>query len=146
MDRLVYTALSGLRSSMSSQATIANNIANASTIGFRADRVSFDRMVLQGTGMDSRQMAAEEVNDFDRRAGAIVQTARPMDVAVVTDSWIAVQATDGSEGYTRRGDLSVAPSGVLETGDGFPVMGAGGPITIPPAQSLKISQIGRAHV
>ena len=142
MDRLVYTALSGLKSQMSSQATIANNIANASTIGFRADRVSFDRMVLQGTGMDSRQMAAEEVNDFDRRAGAIVQTARPMDVAVVTDSWIAVQATDGSEGYTRRGDLSVAPSGVLETGDGFPVMGSGGPITVPPHQSIAIASDG----
>lgn len=127
MDRLVYTALTGLRSQMAAQSTIANNIANASTTGYRADRVSFDRLVLQGSGFESRQLAAEEVEDFDRRAGTIVQTARPLDVAVTSDSWIAVQATDGSEAYTRRGDLSVAASGVLETGDGFPVMGSGAP-------------------
>ncbi len=146
MDRLVYTALSGLRSQMSAQATIANNIANASTVGYRADRVSFDRMVLQGPGLNAREMAAEEVNDFDRRAGAIFQTARPLDVAVTTDSWIAVQATDGTEAYTRRGDLNVAPSGVLETGDGFPVMGSGGPITVPPADKIMISEDGTLSI
>lgn len=146
MDRLVYTALSGLRSQMSAQATIANNIANASTVGYRADRVSFDRMVLQGPGLNAREMAAEEVNDFDRRAGAIYQTARPLDVAVTTDSWIAVQAGDGTEAYTRRGDLNVAPSGVLETGDGFPVMGSGGPITVPPADKIMISEDGTLSI
>ena len=131
---------------MSAQATIANNIANASTIGYRADRVSFDRMVLQGAGLDARQMAAEEVNDFDRSAGAIVQTARPLDIAVTTDSWIAVQAADGTEAYTRRGDFQIAPSGVLETGDGFPVMGSGGPITVPPADKIMISEDGTLSI
>ena len=146
MDRLVYTALTGLRSQMAAQSTIANNIANASTIGYRADRVSFDRMVLQGSGLESRQLAAEEVKDFERRAGAIQQTNRPLDVAVTTDSWIAVQAVDGSEAYTRRGDLSVSPSGVLETGDGFPVMGSGGPITVPPHQSIAIADDGTVTI
>jgi flagellar basal-body rod protein FlgF len=146
MDRLVYTALTGLRSQMAAQSTIANNIANASTTGYRADRVSFDRLVLQGSGFESRQLAAEEVEDFDRRAGTIVQTARPLDVAVTSDSWIAVQATDGQEAYTRRGDLSVAASGVLETGDGFPVMGSGGPITVPPYQSIAIAEDGTVSI
>ena len=146
MDRLVYTAMSGLRSQMAAQSTIANNIANASTIGFRAERVNFDRLVLQGSGLETRQLAAEEVEDFDRRAGAIVQTARPLDVAVTSDSWIAVQAADGSEAYTRRGDLSVAASGVLETGDGFPVMGSGGPITVPPHQSIAIAEDGTVSI
>ena len=146
MDRLVYTAMSGLRSQMAAQSTIANNIANASTTGYRADRVSFDRLVLQGSGFESRQLAAEEVEDFDRRAGTIVQTARPLDVAVTSDSWIAVQAADGSEAYTRRGDLSVAASGVLETGDGFPVMGSGGPITVPPHQSIAIADDGTVSI
>lgn len=147
MDRLVYTALSGLKSQMAAQSTIANNIANASTIGYRADRVSFDRMVLQAQGgLNAREMAAEEVNDFDRRAGTIVQTGKPLDLAVTTDSWIAVQATDGSEAYTRRGDLSVAASGVLETGDGFPVMGSGGPITVPPYQSIAIADDGTVSI
>jgi len=146
MDRLVYTALSGLRSQMQAQASIANNIANASTIGYRADRVTFDRMVLGGSPLDTRTLASEEVNDADRRAGTIVQTSRPLDVAVTTDSWIAVQATDGTEAYTRRGDLNVADSGVLETGDGFPVMGSGGPITVPPHQSIAIAGDGTISI
>jgi flagellar basal-body rod protein FlgF len=146
MDRLVYTALSGLKSQMSAQASIANNIANASTIGYRADRVTFDRMVLNGSPLDSRTLASEEVTDADRRAGTIIQTGRPLDVAVTNDAWISVQATDGTEAYTRRGDLQVAPSGVLETGDGFPVMGSGGPITVPPAQSITIAGDGTISI
>lgn len=146
MDRLVYTALSGLRSQMSAQATIANNIANASTIGYRADRVTFDRMLLDGSSLDSRTLAAEEVMDFDRRQGTIIQTGKPLDVAINGDAWIAVQAPDGTEAYTRRGDLQVSPSGVLETGDGFPVMGSGGPITVPPAQSVTIASDGTISI
>ncbi|MET0307192.1 MAG: flagellar basal-body rod protein FlgF [Sphingomonas sp.] len=146
MDKLVYTALSGLRSQMSAQSTIANNIANASTTGYRAERVNFDRLVLQGQGFESRELASEEVNDFDRRAGTMIQTGRPLDVAVTGDSWMAVQATDGSEAYTRRGDLNVSSSGVLETGDGFPVMGSGGPITVPPYQSIAIAEDGTVTI
>lgn len=146
MDRLVYTALSGLRSQMSAQATIANNIANASTIGYRADRVTFDRMLLNGSPLESRTLAAEEVMDFDRRQGTIIQTGKPLDVAINGDAWIAVQAQDGTEAYTRRGDLQVSPSGVLETGDGFPVMGSGGPITVPPAQSVTIAADGTISI
>lgn len=142
MDKLVYTALTGLKSQMMAQATIANNIANASTIGFRADRVAFQQAMLKGPGFDSRRPAAEEVPDIDRQAGAIVQTDRDLDIAVTSDNWIAVQAKDGTEAYTRRGDLSVAPSGVLQTGDGFPVMGSGGPITIPPYDKLSIADDG----
>ena len=146
MDKLVYTAVSGLRSHMASQAAIANNIANASTTGFRADRVVFQQLAMKGPGFDSRAPASEEVTDADRRAGTIMTTGRALDVAITGDSWLAVQATDGSEAYTRRGDLQVAASGVLETGDGFPVMGSGGPITIPPAQSVTISEDGNVSI
>jgi len=147
MDRLVYTALSGMRSQMHAQTAIANNIANASTIGFRADRVTFDRSLLtSGDALDTRQLATGTVMDADRGNGAILPTGRPLDVAVTGDSWIAVQATDGTEAYTRRGDLSVAPSGVLETGDGFPVMGSGGPITVPPHQEIRISSDGTVSI
>src|SRR3546814_9691257 len=62
------------------------------------------------------------------------------------DAWLAVQATDGSEAYTRRGDLSIAASGVLETGDGFPVMGSGGPITVPPADKMQIAADGTISI
>ena len=125
MDRLVYTAASGLQSHMRAQAAIANNIANASTTGFRADRVDFDRMMIQGPGFDSRTQATESVIDADRRAGTVVSTNRPLDVAMGGDAWLAVQAADGTEAYTRRGALTIAPSGVLATGDGVPVIGSG---------------------
>ena len=146
MDKLVYTAASGLKAHMAAQAAIANNMANASTIGFRADRVVFDRLEVKGSGFASRTPSTEEVIDADRKQGAIQQTGRPLDVAVNGDAWLTVQAPDGIEAYTRRGDLQVSESGVLQTGDGFPVMGSGGPITIPPAQSLTISGDGTISI
>jgi flagellar basal-body rod protein FlgF len=119
-------------------------MANGSTTGFRADRVVFDRIELKGGGAQiaARMPSAEEVTDADRTAGAIQQTGRPLDVAVSGDAWIAVQAADGQEAYTRRGDLEIAPSGVLQTGDGHIVMGQSGPITLPPASSVSIGADG----
>ncbi|MDB5695001.1 MAG: flagellar biosynthesis protein FlgF [Sphingomonas bacterium] len=149
MDKLVYTAASGLRARMAAQTAIANNMANASTTGFRADRVVFDRIALKGDGttLEARSPSSEEVIDADRTAGAIMQTGRPLDVAVTgNDAWLTVQAPDGSEAYTRRGDLQVAPSGVLQTGDGFIAMGQSGPITLPPYQSLWIAGDGSISI
>jgi len=149
MDKLVYTAATGLRAHMSAQAAIANNMANATTTGFRADRVVFDRIELKGGGsrFEARMPAAQEVTDADRSVGAMMQTGRNLDVALTDgDSWIAVQAPDGTEGYTRRGDLSVTASGTLQTGDGYLVMGSGGPITVPPYQSLSIGSDGAISI
>ena len=149
MDKLVYTAATGLRAHMAAQAAIANNMANASTTGFRADRVVFDRIELKGGGseLQARAPTSEEVTDADRRAGTLQQTGRPLDIAVAgNDDWIAVQAGDGSEAYTRRGDLEVAPSGVLQTGDGFIVQGSSGPITVPPYDSLSIASDGTISI
>ena len=146
MDKLIYTAASGLKSHMAAQAAIANNMANASTIGFRAEKVNFNSLLLKGAGFDSRQPASENVTDFDRSAGAVTTTGRNLDIAIPGDQWMAVQANDGSEGYTRRGDLNISATGVLETGDGFPVMGSGGPITVPPATSVSIAKDGTISI
>jgi len=149
MDKLVYTAATGLRAHMAAQAAIANNMANASTTGFRADRVVFDRIKLSGGGseLEARAPTSEEVTDADRRPGSVQQTGRPLDVAITgNDDWMAVQAGDGTEAYTRRGDLEVAPSGVLQTGDGFIVMGQSGPITVPPYDSLTIAGDGTINI
>ena len=149
MDKLVYTAATGLRAHMSAQAAIANNMANASTTGFRADRVVFERIDLAGGGNELRARAptGEEITDADRSAGAVQQTGRNLDVAVGgNETWIAVQAADGSEAYTKRGDLSVSPSGTLQTGDGFLVMGGSGPITLPPYTSLTVGSDGSISI
>ena len=146
MDKLIYTAASGLKARLSAQGAIANNMANASTTGFRADRAMFDRLQLGGPGFAARAPAGEEITDCDRAPGAVQQTGRPLDVAVTGDAWIAVQAADGSEAYTRRGDLEVAPSGVLQTGDGWPVIGGSGPLTVPPDDSIAVAGDGSLQI
>jgi flagellar basal-body rod protein FlgF len=149
MDKLVYTAATGLKAHMAAQAAIANNMANASTTGFRADRVVFDRIELKGGGarFEARAPASQEVTDADRSVGALVQTGRNLDVALTdSDTWLTVQAPDGTEAYTRRGDLTVTASGTLQTGDGYLVMGSGGPITIPPYTSLSIGSDGAISI
>lgn len=149
MDKLVYTAATGLRAHMQAQAAIANNMANASTTGFRADRVVFDRIMLSDgtTALSARQPTGEEIRDADRSAGTMQHTGRALDVAVEGhDAWIAVQAGNGEEAYTRRGDLSVSESGTLQTGDGFLVMGQSGPITLPPYRSLTIGADGSISI
>lgn len=146
MDRLIYTAYSGLRGSLSAQSAIANNIANANTIGFRADRIAFETRTLKGDGIEARASSTMGVKDADMTAGAVVQTGRSMDIAVNGHAMLAVQADDGSEGYTRRGDLMVSPSGMLQTGDGHLVLGNGGPISIPAAAAVTISPDGSVQV
>ena len=97
MDKLVYTAATGLRARMAAQAAIANNMANASTTGFRADLVNFDQLAMIGQGLDTRRPTSEEVITADFKPGTIEQTGRPLDVAMGGDAWMAVQASDGSE-------------------------------------------------
>ncbi len=68
----------------------------------------------------------------DFTPGAMQQTGRDLDVAVQGQGWIAVQAADGSEAYTRNGSLQVSANGMLQTRNGNAVLGDGGPIAIPP--------------
>lgn len=146
MDRLIYTAYSGMRGSLSAQSAIANNLANANTIGFRADRTAFEALTLKGPTIEARAPSSMEVKDADMAAGAVVQTGRSLDVAIDGNAMMAVQADDGSEGYTRRGDLMISPSGLLQTGDGHLVLGNGGPISIPASSSVTITPDGSVQV
>lgn len=147
MDRLIYTALSGLRGSMSAQTAIANNLANANTIGFRADRSAFESQTLKGPQIEVRAPNAMEVKDADMTAGAVIETGRPLDLAINGSAMMAVQSDDGTEGYTRRGDLMVSPTGLLQTGDGKLVLGgSGGPISIPALSTVSITQDGTVQV
>ena len=142
MDRLIYTALSGMRGAMARQTATANNLANANTTGFRAEMSSAQAMWLRGAGLQSRVPTSEQVVAADMAPGSVTNTGRDLDVAMQGDALLAVQADDGSEAYTRRGDLQVSPTGVVTTGDGHPVLGDGGPLTLPPADSVRIAQDG----
>ena len=142
MDRLIYTALSGMRGAMARQTTTANNLANANTTGFRAEMSSASALWVRGPGFEARAPTSQEVVAADMAPGSVTQTGRDLDVAMQGDALLAVQADDGSEAYTRRGDLQVSPSGVVTTGDGHPVLGDGGPLTLPPADSVRIANDG----
>lgn len=147
MDRLVYTALSGLRSAMAAQDVTAHNIANASTIGFKRDvSAAQSRHLVGGQSFASRIQAAEGTLESDQAPGTVNQTGRALDVAMLGESMMAVQAPDGTEAYTRRGDLRISPTGILETGDGLVVVGQGGPITVPPANTVEIGADGTVSI
>lgn len=146
MDRLIYTSLAAMRGSMSRQTAIANNLANAQTPGFRADMASAQALWLDGSGLDARAMSSEEVLGADMKAGSVTQTGRDLDIAMQGDALLVVQAQNGEEAYTRRGDLQISPSGLLTTGDGSPVQGGQGPVTIPPADAITIDQEGRVWI
>jgi flagellar basal-body rod protein FlgF len=143
MDRLIYSSLTAMRGAMARQTSVANNLANAQTPGFRADVAEAQALWLKGQTFESRALASEEVVNADMRAGAITQTGRDLDVAINGEAMFAVQAVNGDEAYTRRGDLQLTETGLLTTGDGRPVLGAQGPITLPPADKISIDTEGR---
>lgn len=142
MDRLIYTSLSAMRGAMSRQTTTANNLANVNTVGFRAEMANTQALWLNGPGFDARAPSSEEVMSADMKAGTVFATGRSLDVAMDGDAMLAVQAPNGEESYTRRGDLQMTDSGLLTTGDGNPVLGDQGPITIPPADDIRIDKEG----
>ncbi|MES2271068.1 MAG: flagellar basal-body rod protein FlgF [Pseudomonadota bacterium] len=142
MDRLVHTSLTAMRGAMARQTAIANNLANANTVGFRGEIANASTQYIDGQTFKTRAQQAEQVVAADMNQGAVTATGNPLDVAMNGDSWLAVQASDGSEAYTRRGDLKLNESGLLTTGDGNPVIGEGGPITLPAADSITIAKDG----
>ncbi len=138
--------MSGAKQTLQAQASNSHNLANASTTGFREDLAQFRSMPVYGQGYPTRVYAMTERPGINFQAGSIQSTGRELDVAVKGEGWIAVQAKDGSEAYTRAGDLRLTPEGVLETGTGLPVIGGGGPIAIPPAQKLEIGTDGTISI
>ncbi|MCI4591555.1 flagellar basal body rod protein FlgF [Sphingobium sp. BYY-5] len=142
MDRLVNTALTAMRGAMARQASVANNLANVNTVGFRAEIANAETRWIKGDTFDTRAQASEQVIAADMTQGAVIETGNGLDVAMNGDALLAVQATDGSEAYTRRGDLRITDSGLLTTGDGLAVLGEGGPIILPQMDSVSIAKDG----
>lgn len=144
MDRLVYTALSGMRRADFAQSVTANNLANVATPGFRRDTGAFEsRWLAGGAAFEARVQASEQVLATDVDPGAVSTTGRAMDVSLRGRAMLAVESAGGGESYTRRGDLRVGPSGILETGDGRAVIGGnGGPIAVPAAERIEIASDG----
>ena len=142
MDRLIWTAVTGMNASMARQRMIASNMANSQTVGFRAEVMAQTPMTLIGPSIQVRALSDPAVRGARMEQGAFIATGRPLDIAIQGQALLAVQAPDGAEAYTRRGDLTVSPSGLLVNGEGFAVLGDGGPISVPPGSAISIAPDG----
>ena len=142
MDRMLYTAMSGAKHSMDQQSVVSNNLANVTTTGFRAQFDAVRSVPIQGEArLDSRTHAVTTTPGSDFSQGPLEQTGRALDVAMQGDAFLAVQSEDGSETYTRRGDLQIDADGIV-LNLGRPVVGDGGPINVPQGAEVFIGADG----
>lgn len=146
MDNVLYLSTSAAREIMQAQAVHANNLANAGTGGFKADFAQARAMQVYGEGHPGRVYAATENPATNLAPGSLDQTGRSLDIAIDGNGWLAVQRSDGREAYTRYGSLHVDSTGMLRTARGEPVIGDGGPIALPPFESVLIGGDGTVTV
>jgi len=142
MDRMIYLSMSGAKATMQRQDVLANNVANVSTPGFRAELQAFRAVPVQGSGASTRVFSLETTTGYDSTPGVVSATGRNLDVAVKGNSWLTVQALDGTEAYTRGGSFEVSNDGTLTTRSGLPVLGDGGPLQVPPNSAVSIGADG----
>ncbi len=146
MDRLLYVAMTGAKQLMQAQGLVAHNLANVATTGFRADLARFEARPVTGPGYPSRVNTVAAGVGFDRSQGTLVQTGEVLDVAIDGDGWLAVQARDGSEAYSRGGSLHVNALGLLETERGELVLGDNGPLAVPPHTQISMAADGTVSI
>ncbi|NZA27915.1 flagellar basal body rod protein FlgF [Luteimonas sp. SJ-92] len=147
MDKALYVAMTGARASLQAQGTVSHNLANADTAGFKAALANTESFRIPGTGHASRIDAMHVDQGFNSKVGSQRVTGNPLDVSLQQNHWLAVQAGDGGEAYTRAGNLAVTPNGQLVTAGGRPLLDENGnPMAIPPHQALDIGQDGTVSI
>lgn len=147
MDKALYISMTGAKNNMIAQVNHSNNLANVSTAGFKADLAQARSMpIYGGEGLPTRAFALTESPATDFSQGPLMETGRDLDIAIENGGFIAVQTPDGGEAYTRAGSFHVDSVGILRTGNNLPVMGNGGPITLPPSQTISVGADGTISV
>lgn len=141
MDRVIYTAMTGAKSTLGQQAAVAHNLANADATGFRTEMHRMRAVEVQTQARPTRSFVVDASIGTDFTPGSLKYTGNPFDVAVKGKGWLAVQ-TAGGEAYTRNGSMELTANGLLQTHAGLPVLGDGGPITIPPDSVIVIGADG----
>lgn len=132
MENATYATITRQTGLMQEMRAIANNIANASTTGFRAEEVVFAEHISDlGADHSSLSMATAEVRRTVQTQGSLSQTGGSFDLAVEGDGYFMVQAPGGQR-LTRAGHFMPNQNGDLVTAEGYPVLDAGGaPVFIP---------------
>ncbi|HBK46801.1 MAG TPA: flagellar biosynthesis protein FlgF [Xanthomonadaceae bacterium] len=147
MDKALYVAMTGARASLQAQGTVSHNLANVDTNGFKAALANTEAFRIPGNGYPSRIDALHTDQGFDSTVGSQKVTGNPLDVSLQPDRWLAVQSADGSEAYTRGGELALTPNGQLVTSTGRAVLDEGGnPMVIPPHQAMEIGSDGTVSI
>jgi len=151
MDRLLYTAMTGATGTLNRQASVAHNLANVSTHGYRSEEHRLRAVQVQThnrfpAALPTRAFAVDASTHTDFRPGALMHTGNRFDLAVRGQGWIAMAMPDGTEAYTRNGGFTLNENGVLQNANGIPVQGEGGPITIPPGARVSIGGDGTISV
>jgi flagellar basal-body rod protein FlgF len=143
MDPLTATAASGLRARMESLDLLANNVANASTGGYKADREFYSTYIAPEAGADyASDMPVIERPWIDLSPGIVHETGSPLDVALTGPGFFAVNGPSGPL-YTRNGSFRVSTAGTLVTGDGYAVRGgAGAPVSLQQGRPFEIASDG----
>ena len=142
MDRLIYTAMTGASATMGQEAAVAHNMANATSTGFKTELHKLRAVQVQNAQMPTRAFVVDASVSDDFSTGPLQHTNRPLDMAVQDKGWFAVQMPDGTEGYTRNGNFEINANGILQTRTGLPVIGSGGPVTLPPDVEVAIGTDG----
>lgn len=146
MEPILYNVTGGATQGFNRQSMIGNNLANSNTPGFKADLYAAQSQYLQGVGVGKVALAVQNANQHDLTPGPIMTTGRDLDVAVEGKGWFTVSDRSGKEAYTQAGNFQITQNGMLVTGSGRPVIGDGGPISIPPAQRVEIGADGTISV
>ena len=157
----LYIGATGMQAQQMNVDTIANNLANVNTTGFKKARISFSDLVSRGVSGESSAMANESYGIFSRGlsvgagvsianlakifdVGDLKKTDAPLDLSIQGEGFIEVVMPDGSSGFTRGGSLNVSKDGVLSLQNGYPLKSS---VNIPgDAQSVVIHPDGRVQV
>jgi len=142
MDRALYIGMTGAIQTLRQQTANSHNLANASTVGFRAELAASRAEPVAGPGFATRVNNQLGAGGWDARAGAVQQTGRSLDIALREDCWLAVQAPDGQEAYTKAGDLQLDTNGQLRTASGLAVLSDAGPVSVPPSTTVSLGSDG----
>jgi flagellar basal-body rod protein FlgF len=131
MQSSLYVALSAQVAMQRRMETIANNVANSNTPGFRAEETKFES-VLSNAATESVAYASPGDTYIKRDAGQLIQTGNPLDMAVRGDAWFAIKTPSGTV-YTRDGRMQISSGGQLQSIAGYPILDVGGsPIQLNP--------------
>lgn len=149
MIKGIYNSLAGMLPSVLRQDVVANNLANAATVGYKKDKVFLKTMldaslVMQKDANQNPFVLDAESVATDYSQGGLRSTGNPLDVAIKGQGYFAIETPNGTM-YTRAGGFSMNANGDLVDANGYPVQGEGGPITLPPGE-VTISENGTVFV